>query len=267
MSNAGRGARCWGSPTLRDAVPCSVVSGGVRARDHLVSAIPAKSRGRGAYETVVRHPTRAYALLMPVNTTINWDERYATPDFLYGTTPNQYLCAQRHRLAPASRVLVAADGEGRNGVWLAQQGHTVTSVDQSAVGQKKAIDLARARAVSVEFVCADLSRWSPPGAPQYDAAIAIFAHFPAAIRGGIHATLVRALRPGGLLILEAFHVKQLGRHSGGPKDRDMLYEAAVLQRDFAALTTLELTEGTVVLDEGAKHQGEGYVVRFVGRRD
>ena len=203
---------------------------------------------------------------MPVDTTINWDERYATPDFLYGTTPNQYLCAQSQRLAPASRVLVAADGEGRNGVWLAQQGHAVTSVDQSAVGQKKAITFARQRAVSVEFVCADLSRWSPPAASQYDAAIAIFGHFPAAIRPAIHATLARALRPGGLLILEAFHVKQLGRPLGGPKDPDMVYEPAVLQRDFASLTTLELTEGIVLLDEGAKHQGEGYVVRFVGRR-
>ncbi len=197
---------------------------------------------------------------------VNWDERYATPDFLYGTNPNQYLRGQLYRLAAGSRVLVAADGEGRNGVWLAQQGHIVTSVDQSAVAQQKAIDLARDRAVSVEFVCSDLSRWSPPDASQYDAAIAIFAHFPAAIRPGIHATLTRALRAGGLLILEAFHVKQLGRQSGGPKDPDMLYEPAVLQSDFAALTTLELTEGIVHLDEGAKHQGEGYVVRFVGRR-
>jgi SAM-dependent methyltransferase len=204
---------------------------------------------------------------MPVDTRTNWDERYATPDFLYGTNPNQYLRGQLFRLAPGSKVLVAADGEGRNGVWLAQQGHTVTSVDQSAVAQKKAIDLARDREVSVEFVCADLSRWSPPSVSQYDAAIAIFAHFSAASRPGIHAALARAIRPGGLVILEAFHVKQLGRQSGGPKDRDMLYEPAVLQRDFASLTTLELTEGIVLLDEGAKHQGEGYVVRFVGRRD
>ena len=203
---------------------------------------------------------------MPTDTTINWDERYATPGFLYGTNPNQYLREQSHRLAPGSSILVAADGEGRNGVWLAQQGHVVTSVDQSAVAQKKAIDLARERGVSVEFVRADLSTWSP-GSARYDAVVAIFAHLPGAVRPQIHAALARALRPGGLLILEAFHVKQLGRPSGGPKDPGMLYEPAVLQRDFAGLTALELLEGIVLLDEGAKHQGEGYVVRFVGRRD
>jgi 2-polyprenyl-3-methyl-5-hydroxy-6-metoxy-1,4-benzoquinol methylase len=203
---------------------------------------------------------------MPLHTTVNWDERYAAPGFLYGTEPNQYLRAQSYRLAPHSRVLVAADGEGRNGVWLAQQGHAVTSVDQSVVAQKKAMELARERGVSMEFVCADLSTWSPE-TPEYDAVVAIFAHLPAEVRPGIHAALARALRPGGLLILEAFHVNQLGRPSGGPKDRGMLYEPAELRQDFAALTTLELMEGLVLLDEGTKHQGVGCVVRFIGRRD
>ena len=150
-------------------------------------------------------------------------------------------------------------------MWLAQEGHTVTSVDQSPVAQKKAIDLARERGVSVDFVCADLSTWSPEPS-RYDAVVAIFAHFPSEIRSGIHATLARSLRPGGVLILEAFHVKQLGRPSGGPKDTNMLYEPALLRRDFDGLTPLELMDGLVLLNEGAKHQGEGHVVRFVGRR-
>jgi hypothetical protein len=125
--------------------------------------------------------------------------------------------------------------------------------------------LAAARGVSVELVCADLATWSD-GAGKYDAAVAIFGHFPAATRPRIHASLAGALRPGGLLILEAFHRRQLGRTSGGPRDDGMMYDREMLSQDFPALTVLELVEGTVLLDEGPKHQGEGYVVRFVGRR-
>jgi len=195
----------------------------------------------------------------------HWDDRYAGPEFVYGTGPNEYLRSQIHHLAVGDRVLAAADGEGRNGVWLAEQGLRVTSVDQSRVAQEKAARLAREREVRVEFVRADLADWSP-GDAQYDAVIAIFAHFPATIRQRIHRSLMRALRPGGLFILEAFHVKQLGAPSGGPRDTSMLYTADLLRDDFSDLTTLELLEGTVLLSEGTKHQGPGTVVRFLGRR-
>lgn len=195
----------------------------------------------------------------------HWNERYAGADFLYGRRPNQYLVAQRYRLGPGQRVLVAADGEGRNGVWLAEQGYRVTSVDQSAVAQEKAATLARERGVAVDLVCADLGTWSP-GVAAYDAVALIFAHFPSSDRAAIHGSLARALRPGGLLILEAFHTRQSGRHSGGPRDRDLLYEPDMLRRDFAMLEPLELLEGVALLDEGDRHQGEGFVVRLVARR-
>ena len=196
---------------------------------------------------------------------INWDERYAVADYLYGTTPNAYLRSQRYRLTPGARVLMAADGEGRNGVWLAQTGLDVTSIDQSPVAMRKASDLARERGVTPQFICADLAVGPVLGAP-YDAVVAIFAHFPSNTRAHIHRSLAAALKPGGFLILEAFHPKQVGRPSGGPKTVDMLYDADLLRRDFAALEALELFEGTTRLDEGHKHQGEGYVVRFVGQR-
>lgn len=195
----------------------------------------------------------------------HWDERYAGPEFLYGTGPNEYLRAQAYRLAAGERVLAAADGEGRNGIRLAEQGLRVTSVDQSRVAQEKAARLARERKVNVDFVRADLAEWSP-GEGTYDAVIAIFAHFPGSVRGSIHRSLARALKPGGVLILEAFHLRQLGAPSGGPKDASMLYTAETLRDDFSELEPLELVEGTVWLNEGAKHQGTGTVVRFLGWR-
>lgn len=195
----------------------------------------------------------------------NWDERYAVLEYVYGTAPNQYLRSQRYRIPANARVLVAADGEGRNGVWLAETGLDVTSVEQSPVAMRKAEALAKQRGVTVRRVCADLTKWNPDG-PPFDAVVAIFAHFEASVRAQIHDTLVRALAPSGILILEAFHPQQVGRHSGGPRTTDMLYDAALIRDDFADLEVLELLEGIVLLDEGHKHQGEGKVVRFVGRK-
>jgi len=197
--------------------------------------------------------------------TAHWDERYAVAHYIYGTSPNAYLRSQLYRLPEGSRVLVAADGEGRNGTWLAEQGFDVTSLDQSPVGLGKAAALARERGVAMRLVCADLAAGPLPGAP-YDAIVAIFAHFPPEIRSRIHGAFVAALRPGGLVILEAFHRRQIGLHSGGPQAVDMLYDADLLRRDFADLVVLELLEGVTRLDEGPKHQGEGWVVRFVGRK-
>jgi SAM-dependent methyltransferase len=195
----------------------------------------------------------------------HWDERYAVDQYIYGTAPNQYLRAQRYRIPTGARVLVAADGEGRNGVWLAESGLEVTSVEQSAVAVRKADTLAKERGVTLRLVCADLAAWHPEG-PPFDTVVAIFAHFEVSVRAAIHRALVAALAPGGILILEAFHPHQVGRHSGGPQTADMLYDAALIRRDFADLEVLELLEGVVLLDEGPKHQGEGMVVRFVGRK-
>jgi SAM-dependent methyltransferase len=195
----------------------------------------------------------------------NWNERYATAEYIYGTAPNQYLRSQLYRLAPGARVLVAADGEGRNGVWLAACGLDVTCIDQSPVGLAKAAALARQRGVAPRFVCADLAAAPIAGAP-YQAVVAVFAHFPPDTRAHIHRSLAATLQPGGLFVLEAFHPRQLGRPSGGPRSVDMLYSADLLCQDFAGLEVLELVEGVALLDEGPKHQGEGFIVRFVGRK-
>jgi hypothetical protein len=195
----------------------------------------------------------------------HWDERYASEHYIYGTAPNAYVVSQSYRLHAGSKVLAAADGEGRNGVWLAARGFDVTSLDQSSVGLDKGAALARARGVAPRFVCADLASGPLPGAP-YDAIVAIFAHFPPETRATIHRAFVGALRPGGLLILEAFHPRQIGRPSGGPRTADMMYDAELLRHDFADLEILELLEGTATFDEGPKHQGEGWVVRLVARK-
>lgn len=195
-----------------------------------------------------------------------WDQRYAEPGYKYGTAPNAFLQQQAHRLAPGSRVLVPGDGEGRNSVWLAQQGHQVLAMDSSAQGLAKARALAAERGVAVETRHADLADWQPaPGGA--DAVVLVFVHLPPALRRSAHQRLAEALAPGGWLLLEAFHPRQLGRASGGPKDADMLVDLATLRADFAGrLDEVLGWEGEVVLDEGPGHQGAARVTRWLGRR-
>jgi trans-aconitate methyltransferase len=194
-----------------------------------------------------------------------WNQQFAAHGYKYGTQPNAFLVAQAHRLMPGSDVLVPGDGEGRNGVWLAQQGHRVTSMDASAVGLAKARDLASSRGVHLQTVEADLADWTP-ASDSADAVVLTFVHLSPAIRLATHRRLMQALRPGGLVLVEAFHPRQLPLRSGGPKDETMLYTLAMLRQDFDGLEECLAEEVEALLDEGPGHQGPAQVVRWIGRR-
>lgn len=196
-----------------------------------------------------------------------WDQNFSVPGYKYGTSANAFLVAQAYRLPAAADVLVPGDGEGRNGVWLAQQGHRVTSVDVSTVGLEKAQALAAQRGVTLRTELVDLADWVPIPC-SVDAVVLTFVHLPPAIRRAAHRRLAAALRPGGVLLLEAFHPSQLKHSSGGPKAPEMLYTLQTLREDFAgALTEVLGWEGEVTLDEGPGHHGLAHVTRWIGRQD
>ena len=196
-----------------------------------------------------------------------WDQNYrASAGYKYGEQPNAFLVSQAARLAPGSRILLPGDGEGRNSVWLAGQGHQVVAVDGSAVGIARAQDLARRRGVHIDTTHADLADWSPATA-AFDAVVCTYLHLPPALRQPVHRALAQALRPGGWLLLEAFHPDQLPLTSGGPKDAAMLYTLAMLRDDFGIALHERLAEETdTVLDEGPGHQGLARVTRWIGQR-
>ena len=194
-----------------------------------------------------------------------WDARYAAEDYLFGTEPNAYLLSQAHRFRPGQQALAVGDGEGRNAVWLARLGLAVTLVDISPVGLEKAQRLARAHDCRIETIAADLTRWDWP-CDRFDLAVEIFVHVPVAERRLIHRAMAASLRPDGLALVEAFQRRQADQPSGGLRSAPLLYDAAALAEDFAALEALELLEGTVLLAEGRKHRGPGAVVRYLGRR-
>lgn len=195
-----------------------------------------------------------------------WDERFAQPEPVYGREPNVFLHEQAmRRLTKGMKVLVPADGYGRNGLWLAKQGFDVTTVDVSAVGVDRARKAAEAAGLSAEILHSDLTQWNWPKS-EYDAVASIYLHLPVEQRVVVHGHMLGALKVGGLLILEAFTPRQLKFTSGGPKDVALLYSGEILRKDFATAEVLELTELEAELNEGRMHSGKAGVVRAVFRR-
>ena len=194
-----------------------------------------------------------------------WDERFSKAEPVYGHEPNSYVKAQVSRLKPGMKILVPADGYGRNGVWLAKQGFQVHTIDLSPVGVERARKAAQAANVEVKMEVADLASWNWP-VYEYDAIVTIFFHLPSQTRARIHGSMVKALKPGGIIILQAFSPEQLRYTSGGPKQVDMLYTSELLRRDFAGTEALELEEKVVHLEEGHMHSGSGAVVQGVFRK-
>ena len=195
-----------------------------------------------------------------------WNTRFAAADYLFGTAPNAFLAAQAHRLKPGMTALAIADGEGRNGVWLAQQGLQVTGFDFSPNGLAKAQRLASERKVQIDYQLADITDWDWD-TKQYDVIAAIFFQFARpAERARIFNGLMRALKPGGFLLLQGYRVEQLKYGSGGPSVAEQLYSEALLRESFAALDILHLASHDDEIEEGAGHKGLSALIDMVGRR-
>jgi SAM-dependent methyltransferase len=193
-----------------------------------------------------------------------WNARYGASPGMFGWAPNEFLTEQAHRLRPGMRALALGDGEGRNGVWLARQGLEVTALDWSATGMAHAAELAAREGVALTTVVADATAWDWPEA-AFDLVAWIFVHLPPEDRAKACAGVRRALKPGGLLVLECFSPAQEGRRSGGPREAALLWTRAIVEAEFPGFAVLALLEGAVRLDEGPKHQGLAEVVRAVLR--
>ena len=192
-----------------------------------------------------------------------WDDRFARTEPVYGYEPNAYLREQaQKRLITGARVLVPADGYGRNGLWLAKQGFVVTTIDMSPVGVERARNAAKTAGLAPRILLGDLNTWSWPE-NEFDAVASIYLHLPSDQRPCIHKHIWQALKPDGIVILEAFTPAQLRLSSGGPKQIELLYSAELLRRDFAEARVFELAEIEVELKEGKMHSGKAAVVRAV----
>ncbi len=190
-----------------------------------------------------------------------WDERYARQEYIYGTEPNMFLKEQLARLKPG-RILFAAEGEGRNAVFAASLGWLTDAFDQSTEGQKKAIQLATRKGVTINYFIQSLNDWNPEP-DQYDCIALIFVHLPDGLRQQVHHAVIKALKPGGTLILEAFSLNQLPRTSGGPKTAELLFLEEHITSDFKELIFMKFHETQSLLNEGPLHQGLADVIQLV----
>lgn len=196
-----------------------------------------------------------------------WDERYSRYDTFYGYRPNDFLVQAEVMLKPRGRALVIGDGEGRNGTWLAQKGHQVTSVDLSPKGVEKAKALAAEREVTIDAHAADLAEWIDDPAAQgpWDAIVWIFVHLEPELRHRVAEALAPRLAPQGRLVMEVYTPAQLQLGTGGPPREELLLTRPQVEQDWPSLDLdVRIVERRIF--EGRGHQGLGSVLQVLGQR-
>jgi len=195
-----------------------------------------------------------------------WEKRFAVPDYVFGTEPNVFLKSQAAALPKSGTALAIADGEGRNGVWLAEHGLDVLSIDWSPTALGKARALAKRRGVTLRTEQVDLVQWRWPAA-EFDVIAAIFIQFLTPDeRRQVFDGMCNALRPRGLLLIEGYRPEQLNYKTGGPSLVENLYTRALLEAEFGSLSEVQITEHDSMTSEGTGHVGMAALIDLVGRK-
>jgi ubiquinone/menaquinone biosynthesis C-methylase UbiE len=193
-----------------------------------------------------------------------WNNRFAVQDYIYGESPNEFFRTSIEDI-PAGKLLLPAEGEGRNAVFAAKSGWNVEAFDWSATGKEKAEKLATKNNVTINYTVADLNTVSLP--PEtFDAAALLYLHLLPEERKALYIKIFSALKTRGIIILEAFSTAQLGKTSGGPQDLSVLYSLEDIVTDFIEYDFLHLSEEEIDLQEGLGHRGAASVIRFIGKK-
>ncbi|MHB1109765.1 MAG: class I SAM-dependent methyltransferase [Devosia sp.] len=195
-----------------------------------------------------------------------WNERYNTDHYVFGETPNAFLATQVDIVRKYRTALAIADGEGRNGVWLAEQGLDVLALDSSSVGLEKSQRLAAKRGVRIETRLGDIAAYDWPE-NQFGLVVAIFIQFAdPALRSAIFEGIRTTLRPGGTVILEGYRPEQIAYGTGGPRQVENLYTRRILEDAFSGFEILHLDEGDAEVREGTGHAGMSALIDLVARK-
>jgi SAM-dependent methyltransferase len=199
-----------------------------------------------------------------VSTRDFWNEKFANTEYAYGTEPNDFLVSAVTKLKRGA-TLSLAEGEGRNAVWLAQQGFTVSAIEQSEKGVGKTLRLALQRGVIVIAERGELETFHiQPN--SWDLVVSIFAHTPQELRRKLHRQVVAGLKPGGVFVLEAYTPAQIANNTGGPKDASLMPTAELLRSELAGLVFDRIEEVEREVVEGSLHTGTAHVVQVVAHR-
>lgn len=190
-----------------------------------------------------------------------WDKKYSTDDYIFGTTPNDFL-QENFNILPKGNILSLADGEGRNSVFLAKHGYNVTTVDSSQVALDKAQKLAENNHVAIKTIHADLANFEL-GTNKWDGIISIFCHLPSKLRQNLYKKIIPSLKNNGIFLLEAYTPEQLKYDTGGPKIADNLIKKANLLKELPSLEFTHLKELERNVTEGTHHTGHASVIQAI----
>lgn len=197
-----------------------------------------------------------------------WNERFSSEEYIYGTEPNEFF-KQQINLLDAGKLLLPGEGEGRNAVYASSKGWIVDTVDFSESAKAKALKLAESKSVKINYIISDLAEFDYPG-NEYDLIGLFFVHLKPSVRDLVHSKLIKSLKSGGRIILEAFNKRQINNTSGGPRDIELLYDEKDILSSFSQLLgdskgEILLLENTITeLNEGNYHKGKADVIRFIG---
>lgn len=189
-----------------------------------------------------------------------WNTRYKELEFAYGTEPNDFLKQNSNVLKPKSKTLCLAEGQGRNAIFLASQGHNVTAIDYSEEGIKKLQQLASENKLNIDTLCIDLNNYTIEE-NKWDTIICIFGHFPESIRKTVFTQLYKGLKKGGVLLMEAYHKDQLNYNTGGPQSIELLYSIEDLSTDLNEFKNITFSKVIREIKEGKYHHGESAVIQ------
>lgn len=199
-----------------------------------------------------------------------WDDRYASNDYAYGISPNDFFKETINKFELTGSIILPAEGEGRNAVYAAKKGIDVTAFDISIEGKNKAIKLAEKENVKIKYEVGDFFDLDLIN-EEYDSAALIFAHFPPPLLSKYHRKIADLIKPGGIIILEGFSTGHLRLQNanpniGGPNKIEMLFSKESIQSDFPDFKVIKIEEVEVELNEGAFHNGVGKVIRYIGEK-
>jgi 2-polyprenyl-3-methyl-5-hydroxy-6-metoxy-1,4-benzoquinol methylase len=195
----------------------------------------------------------------------HWDERFNSETYVYGERPNAFIESKAPLLEGQKKIVAFAEGEGRNAVFLARQGHHVTSWDYSVNGLKKTEQLAKRFNVTVETAQKDLIQDSVPS-ETYDGAIMVFGHFPKEKQKVVFDKLFSVVKPNGMILFEVYSEEQLRYQTGGPRNEEMLYNPKDILEWIKEHEVPHFFYGEQERAEGILHTGMGHVIQAVVRK-
>lgn len=199
-----------------------------------------------------------------------WDSRYSSEDYAYGISPNNFFKYAIDKFELTGKILLPAEGEGRNAVYAAKNGLSVTAFDISKEGKRKALKLAEKENVEINYEVGNFFELDIIN-EQYDCAALIYAHFPPPILSSYYKKIAELVKPAGYIILEGFSTGHLELRKqnpkvGGPDKLEMLFSEDAIKSYFSDFEIIHLEEVEIELNEGEFHNGIGKVIRFVGKK-